>query len=281
MVHQPLIPSLSVGLGASVIAHVGLMVAVSHGPMAARALESADRADSRVEIEMVEPLEAQAAEPSDAPAVRPAVRSSRFQRHHHLYRVPADHDAVPHDARVEHARTAAAAPAEASGAAAADAPIPASAGPPPPVARFELPTIGRPRVLVSTTGALPAGRPGALADGGAAGGRAHGGEGEDGGEDAGGVVAENRVTVRARLQSSALPAYPLAARQNEIEVDVALEIVVDTAGRVTSSRVLGPRGYGLDEAALDAMTHYRFFPAQRDGHPVRVRMRWVVQFRLR
>ena len=39
-------------------------------------------------------------------------------------------------------------------------------------------------------------------------------------------------------------------------------------------------GYGLDEAALQAIRAYRFSPALRAGHPVRVRMRWTIQFRL-
>jgi len=40
-------------------------------------------------------------------------------------------------------------------------------------------------------------------------------------------------------------------------------------------------GYGLDEAALTAIRAYRFSPAVRAGRAVPVRMRWVVQFRLR
>jgi len=45
--------------------------------------------------------------------------------------------------------------------------------------------------------------------------------------------------------------------------------------------VLRPAGYGLDEEAVRAMRAYRFSPARRDGLPVRVRMPWTVQFRLR
>ena len=71
------------------------------------------------------------------------------------------------------------------------------------------------------------------------------------------------------------------ARQAEIEVDLPLEIVVDASGRVTSARGLSRAGYGLDEAALSAIRGYRFSAALRDGHPVPVRMRWTVQFRLR
>lgn len=266
VVHQPLFPSLSVGLGASVIAHVGLLLAVSRGPVSAGAFESADRDDSPVEIEMAEPFEDQAAEPLDTQPPRPAVRSSRLQRHHHPYPVPADHDAIPHDARLKHERGAVAPiPPERSGVASAGDPAPAGSRPQ-GTPRFTLSVVVRPRGLVSAIGADD---------------RAHGGDVDDDGDGPGGVIAESGVTTRARLQSSVPPTYPPAARQGDIEADVPLEIVVDTAGRVRSSRALGQSGYGLDEAAIAAIARYRFFPAQRDGHPVRVRMRWVVQFRLR
>jgi TonB family protein len=50
---------------------------------------------------------------------------------------------------------------------------------------------------------------------------------------------------------------------------------------VIDARVLHPAGLGLDAAALTAVRRYRFTPAERGGHPVRVRMRWSVEFRLR
>jgi protein TonB len=65
-----------------------------------------------------------------------------------------------------------------------------------------------------------------------------------------------------------------------VEADLPLEIVVGTDGRVGSARPLAHAGYGLDEAALRALLHYRFSPAMRGGRAVPGRMRWVVQFRL-
>jgi protein TonB len=59
-----------------------------------------------------------------------------------------------------------------------------------------------------------------------------------------------------------------------------LEIVVNASGSVVDARLLRHAGYGLDEAALRAIRAYRFAPAQRAGHGVSVRMRWVVDFRL-
>lgn len=96
----------------------------------------------------------------------------------------------------------------------------------------------------------------------------------------GDVASEAEVNVPARLLSSGPLVYPPAARQAEIEIDFPLEIVVGVDGLVMSARAIGHAGYGLDEAALRAIRAYRFSPALRAGHAVRVRMRWTVQFRL-
>lgn len=98
---------------------------------------------------------------------------------------------------------------------------------------------------------------------------------------AGDAVPEGEVNVPARLLSSSPLVYPRAARQAEIEIDFPVEIVVDTEGRVASARALTRIGYGLDEAAIRAIRGYRFAPAVRAGRLVPVRMRWLVQFRLR
>ncbi|MEO6575623.1 MAG: energy transducer TonB, partial [Polyangiaceae bacterium] len=94
-------------------------------------------------------------------------------------------------------------------------------------------------------------------------------------------VPEAAVNVPARLVSSAPPIYPAAARAAEVEADVALELVLDSTGHVADAKVTRSAGYGLDRSALDAIRGYRFSPAQKDGRPVRVRMHWTVQFRLR
>jgi protein TonB len=102
-----------------------------------------------------------------------------------------------------------------------------------------------------------------------------------GASDAGDALPEGDVSVPARLLTSSPLVYPAAARNAEIEIDLPVEIVVDTEGRVISARALTRAGYGLDDAALRAIRAYRFSPALRQGRPVRVRMRWTVQFRLR
>jgi len=103
-------------------------------------------------------------------------------------------------------------------------------------------------------------------------------------EDAGGgdvIAGESDVDAPAQLVKTSPLVYPEAARRAGIETDFPVEIVIDTDGRVMSARALRQAGYGLDEAAMGAIRAYRFSPGFRAGRPVRVRMRWTLQFRLR
>jgi TonB family protein len=65
-----------------------------------------------------------------------------------------------------------------------------------------------------------------------------------------------------------------------VEAEVKLELVVSTTGAVESVRVVRRAGHGLDDAAVVAARQFRFSPAAKQGHAVRVRMSWSVEFRL-
>ncbi len=93
-------------------------------------------------------------------------------------------------------------------------------------------------------------------------------------------LPEEGVSSPARLVQGAAPPYPDGARRERIQADVPLEIVVSSAGVVEAARPLSHPGHGLDDAAVAAVQRYRFRPAAKDGHPVGVRMRWIMQFRL-
>ena len=93
-------------------------------------------------------------------------------------------------------------------------------------------------------------------------------------------IPERSVDGQARLVRGMAPAYPDGARADGVEGDVGLELVVDISGAVESARVLRGVGHGLDESAMRAARRFRFAPATKWGHPVRVRMGWSVQFRL-
>jgi protein TonB len=95
-----------------------------------------------------------------------------------------------------------------------------------------------------------------------------------------GVYAEDGVDARPRLLEWQAPRYPPSAASAGVEVDVPVEVVIDTQGAVTDVRLSKHFGYGLDEAAIAAARSYRFSRATKAGRPVRVRMRCTVMFRL-
>ena len=94
-------------------------------------------------------------------------------------------------------------------------------------------------------------------------------------------VAEQLVDTPAKLLQGAPPSYTAAAESAGIEAELPLEVVIDANGSVQTARPLTHVGYGLDEAALSAVRHYRFAPARRANKLVAVRMRWVMRFQLR
>lgn len=76
------------------------------------------------------------------------------------------------------------------------------------------------------------------------------------------------------------PGYPEIARRARIEGSVILEAVIDTSGEVTGLRVIQGRGFGLDEAALEAVGGWRFAPGTLNGKPVAVLYVLTVHFEL-
>jgi TonB family protein len=95
------------------------------------------------------------------------------------------------------------------------------------------------------------------------------------------TFAERAVDAPARLTRGEAAAYPARARADGLEGDVQMELVVSRSGDVESVRVAESPGHGLDEAAIAAARTFRFTPAVKEGRPVRVRVRWTLQFRLR
>ena len=193
---------------------------------------------------------------SDEPRepTRPAART-----HKHDYPVAPGHDR-PHDPSIVHVAKSPAVEPIVVAAASIDEVAPKE----PPV-RFVL---GPSSALVSLGGG--AGKPGPtgfMANAAA--------------ESAETTLPESQVSAPARVVSIASVVYPIEARAAEIERDVPLDIVVDRTGAVVEARALSHEGYGLEDAAVRAIRSYRFSPAEREGHAVRVRMRWTVQFRLR
>jgi TonB family protein len=66
------------------------------------------------------------------------------------------------------------------------------------------------------------------------------------------------------------PKYSPEARAAGIQGTVVLESTVDEVGDTTNTVVLSPLGFGLDEAAREAVRRWKFKPGTKDGKPVRV-----------
>jgi TonB family protein len=75
------------------------------------------------------------------------------------------------------------------------------------------------------------------------------------------------------------PRYTEEGKAAHIQGIVMLQLVVDQQGRPTQITVLSPLGYGLDEAAIDAVAHWRFEPGTKGGKPVNVLAQVQVTFR--
>ncbi len=76
------------------------------------------------------------------------------------------------------------------------------------------------------------------------------------------------------------PRYPEIARAARIEGIVYLEAVIDATGQVTRIEVIQGLRLGLDEAAVDAVSRWRFDPATYNGKPVPVIYNLTIYFKL-
>lgn len=74
--------------------------------------------------------------------------------------------------------------------------------------------------------------------------------------------------------------YPPEARRAEVEGDVVLSVRIDATGAVTSVKVLKGPGYGLNEAAADAIRRTRWKPALKNGQPVETQITYNYRFLL-
>lgn len=62
--------------------------------------------------------------------------------------------------------------------------------------------------------------------------------------------------------------YPEEARKAGVEGSVRLKVSIDEKGQVREAVVMAGPGYGLNEAARDALRRFRFTPATQKGEPV-------------
>lgn len=83
----------------------------------------------------------------------------------------------------------------------------------------------------------------------------------------------------ARLISSVPPVYPEIARSQRLTGSVQIDALVDTTGRVTGMKIVsGPPL--LQKSAMDALSHWRYDPAQLNGQAVATHLTVTIQFKV-
>lgn len=82
-------------------------------------------------------------------------------------------------------------------------------------------------------------------------------------------------------RAEAKPVYPLAARRQHIEGRVVLRVEVSPAGSPEIVRVVTSSGHDvLDQAAIAAVTRWRFVPAAEGDRPVAGSLEVPIEFRM-
>ncbi|HXU32885.1 MAG TPA: energy transducer TonB [Thermoanaerobaculia bacterium] len=85
---------------------------------------------------------------------------------------------------------------------------------------------------------------------------------------------------RPVLLSRIEPLYPEVARRAHQGGTVILQTVIDESGRVINVEVVKGLGFGLQQAAIEAVSKWRFQPATMNGRAVKVFFNLTVQFSL-
>jgi protein TonB len=89
-----------------------------------------------------------------------------------------------------------------------------------------------------------------------------------------------QVDSEPKVASEVKIPYPEEARRAGIEGTVTLAITIDTEGKVVAAKVVSGPGYGLNEAARDAIKRFRFKPAIKGGEAVSTEMKYAYTFLL-
>jgi TonB family protein len=83
----------------------------------------------------------------------------------------------------------------------------------------------------------------------------------------------------ATLISSVPPAYPQMAKTQRITGAVTIDALIDANGHVASMAIVSGPAL-LQESAKDALSHWKYAPAQLHGKPVPMHMKVTIQFKL-
>jgi len=82
------------------------------------------------------------------------------------------------------------------------------------------------------------------------------------------------------LEEVKVTPYPAEARKAGIEGQVIALLTIDDQGKVARVRKVSGPGHGLDEAAVDALSRFKFKPARLNGQAVATEIRYVYSFEI-
>jgi protein TonB len=91
---------------------------------------------------------------------------------------------------------------------------------------------------------------------------------------------EYLISKMPRIKAEVRVPYPAEARQKNIEGAVVMDVLIDELGRVRKATLIEGPGFGLNEAALNAIYRFEFEPAYVDNKAVAVRIRYSYRFLL-
>ncbi len=95
-----------------------------------------------------------------------------------------------------------------------------------------------------------------------------------------GVYGLLQVSTLPVLLIKVEPEYSEQARQAKFQGTVLLRVIIDEKGFPRQISVIRPLGMQLDEKAIEAVKHWRFKPATKDGKAVGMDATVEVNFRL-
>ena len=89
----------------------------------------------------------------------------------------------------------------------------------------------------------------------------------------------HNVTAPRLVKRPPDPGYNRVAAHAGLQGQSLIQVVVNSRGETEQPKILRPLGVGLDDAAVEAVSHWHFEPAMRDGKPVVVVVQIEVNFR--
>ncbi|HSU29632.1 MAG TPA: energy transducer TonB [Bryobacteraceae bacterium] len=105
------------------------------------------------------------------------------------------------------------------------------------------------------------------------------GDGSGGGTGTGAYRIGGDVSA-PQVVSKVEPEYSEEARKAKYSGSVLLSLIIDANGMPRDIKVIRPLGLGLDEKAIEAVSHWRFRPGMKGGRPVATQANIEVNFRL-